>query len=101
MVFLHGLVETERSWFRGSTSAGDFGARLATDLGASPVYVRYNSVRHVSDNGDDLVALLSRLVAAWPSPSPASSSSDTRWAVSSRGARFTALKNKTWRGFPA
>ncbi|OXM61191.1 esterase/lipase family protein [Amycolatopsis vastitatis] len=68
VVFLHGLVETERSWFRGTTSAGDFGARLATDVGASPVYVRYNSGRHVSDNGDDLVALLSRLVAAWPVP---------------------------------
>jgi pimeloyl-ACP methyl ester carboxylesterase len=68
VVFLHGLVETERSWFRGAAPAGDFGARLAADLGTSAVYVRYNSGRHVSENGDDLVALLSRLVAAWPVP---------------------------------
>lgn len=67
-VFLHGLVETERSWFRGAAPAGDFGARLAADLGTSPVYLRYNSGRHVSENGDDLVTLLSRLVAAWPVP---------------------------------
>ncbi len=68
VVLLHGLVETERGWFRGSKPGGDFGARLAGDLGGSPVYVRYNSGRHVSENGDELVALLSRLVAAWPVP---------------------------------
>jgi pimeloyl-ACP methyl ester carboxylesterase len=68
VVFLHGLVETERSWFRGTAARGDFGARLAGDLGTTPVYVRYNTGRHVSENGDDLVTLLSRLVAAWPVP---------------------------------
>ncbi|MGW4524996.1 lipase family alpha/beta hydrolase [Amycolatopsis sp. NPDC004378] len=62
VVFLHGLVETERCWFRGT----GFGARLAEDLDTSSVYVRYNSGRHVSDNGGDLVTLLTRLVAAWP-----------------------------------
>ncbi|WIX98706.1 hypothetical protein QRX60_32170 [Amycolatopsis mongoliensis] len=65
VLFLHGLVETERCWFRGDD---DFGGRLAADLGTTPVYVRYNSGRHVSENGADLVALLSRLVAAWPVP---------------------------------
>ncbi|MEU8639468.1 alpha/beta hydrolase [Amycolatopsis sp. NPDC048633] len=64
VVFLHGLVETERCWFRGN----DFGARLADDLDTSSVYVRYNSGRHVSENGNDLVALLTRLVASWPVP---------------------------------
>ncbi|WP_409494591.1 esterase/lipase family protein [Amycolatopsis sp. cmx-11-12] len=68
VVLLHGLVETEQGWFRGSKPGGDFGARLADDLGSTPVYVRYNSGRHVSENGDELVALLSRLVAAWPVP---------------------------------
>ncbi len=64
VVFLHGLVETERCWFRGTS----FGTRLADDLGTSSVYLRYNSGRHVSDNGADLVSLLSRLVASWPVP---------------------------------
>ncbi|WP_158255774.1 alpha/beta fold hydrolase [Amycolatopsis sp. BJA-103] len=68
VVFLHGLVETELGWFRGSAPEGDFGARLAGDFGSSPVYVRYNSGRHVSESGAELVALLSRLVAAWPVP---------------------------------
>jgi pimeloyl-ACP methyl ester carboxylesterase len=68
VIFLHGLVETERCWFRGAGRAVDFGTRLADDLGTTSVYVRYNSGRHVSENGDGLVALLSRLVAAWPVP---------------------------------
>jgi pimeloyl-ACP methyl ester carboxylesterase len=73
VVFLHGLVETERSWFhepdpdRARTST-DFGSRLAEDLSCSPVYVRYDSGRHISDSGHELVGLLSDLVAAWPVP---------------------------------
>ncbi|WP_328648925.1 GPI inositol-deacylase [Amycolatopsis sp. NBC_00348] len=68
VVFLHGLVETERGWFRGATPGADFGTRLAADVGSTPVYLRYNSGRHVWENGRELVALLSRLVAAWPVP---------------------------------
>ncbi|WP_290052575.1 alpha/beta hydrolase [Amycolatopsis solani] len=68
VVFLHGLVETERSWFRGSGSPADFGTRLVEDLDVTPVYVRYNSGRHVAENGDDLVTLISQLVDAWPVP---------------------------------
>ena len=44
----------------------DYGARLARDLGVTPVYVRYNSGRHVSENGRSLADLLEALVAAWP-----------------------------------
>ncbi|HEU5109253.1 MAG TPA: hypothetical protein VFT95_11980 [Micromonosporaceae bacterium] len=65
VIFVHGLVETERSWFR--TPAGrDFGGRLADDLACSPVYVRYRTGRHVTDNGHELAGLLSDLVGNWP-----------------------------------
>ncbi|MCT2583893.1 GPI inositol-deacylase [Actinophytocola gossypii] len=71
VVFLHGLVETERSWFHRhapgrSRSGTDFGSRLAEDLPCTPVYVRYNTGRRVSDNGGELVDLLTELVAGWP-----------------------------------
>jgi pimeloyl-ACP methyl ester carboxylesterase len=71
VVFLHGLVETDRSWFhrpepdKGRTGT-DFGGRLAEDLSCSPVYVRYNTGRHIFDNGRELVGLLSELVEEWP-----------------------------------
>ncbi|MDU0288179.1 esterase/lipase family protein [Saccharothrix longispora] len=71
VVFLHGLVDTERSWFHADEpekgcSGTDFGSRLAAAVPCTPLYLRYNSGRHVSDNGRELVDLLDELVGAWP-----------------------------------
>jgi pimeloyl-ACP methyl ester carboxylesterase len=60
-VFLHGLGETEYAW--GSPS---YGERLAEDLGYTPVFVRFNTGRHISQNGASLARLLDDVVAAWP-----------------------------------
>lgn len=71
VVLLHGLVHDEENWRRQSRDGSplpDFGERLATDLGATSVYVRYNSGRHIWENGRDLAEVLTRLVAAWPVP---------------------------------
>ena len=65
VVFLHGLFETEHAW---TAASEGYGARLARDLGATPLYVRFNSGRHISSNGRDLAALLDGTVAAWPVP---------------------------------
>jgi pimeloyl-ACP methyl ester carboxylesterase len=71
VVFLHGLCETERAWWahaerhyddRGSSH----GSRLAAETAASPVYLRYNSGLHVSDNGEQLATLLTALLERWP-----------------------------------
>jgi pimeloyl-ACP methyl ester carboxylesterase len=64
VVFVHGLMETEHAWRWGGGPT--YGARLALDLGRTPVDVRYNSGRHVSANGRSLAGLLERLIAAWP-----------------------------------
>jgi triacylglycerol esterase/lipase EstA (alpha/beta hydrolase family) len=66
-VFLHGLMGTELAWGVGAESEGDtYGRRLAVDLAVTPLYVRYNSGRHVSENGRSLADLLEELLAAWP-----------------------------------
>ncbi len=65
-VFLHGLAETENSWNRSAGRSEPYGRRLRAEFGYTPVYVRYNTGRHVSDNGNDLVRLLDDLTAAWP-----------------------------------
>ncbi len=70
-VFVHGLCETDDSWRpsdrkRRSVGAFDFGERLGTDTDYTPVYVRYNSGLHVSDNGAALDRLLDELSAVWP-----------------------------------
>ena len=61
VVFLHGLFETEYAWGR-----EPYGLRLARDLAMTPVYVRYNTGRHISDNGRSLADLLEELVREWP-----------------------------------
>lgn len=76
VVFVHGVIETEE-WWSGPARARagdqtaireDFGSRLTRDLGYSSVHVRYNSGRHISDNGADLADLLDELIMAWPVP---------------------------------
>ena len=65
-VFVHGLAETENSWQRRAAESKPYGSRLQAEFGFTPVYVRYNTGRHISDNGHDLAALLDSLIAAWP-----------------------------------
>jgi pimeloyl-ACP methyl ester carboxylesterase len=65
-VFVHGLAETEDSWQRGAAESEPYGSRLQAEFGYTPVYVRYNTGRHVSDNGHALAGLLDGLIAAWP-----------------------------------
>jgi pimeloyl-ACP methyl ester carboxylesterase len=73
VVFLHGLVETEDAWrYKAARHHGDpqvsYGTLLYRDLGYTPIWVRYNSGLHISDNGARLAALLDQLVLAWPVP---------------------------------
>jgi pimeloyl-ACP methyl ester carboxylesterase len=67
-VFVHGLCETEHAW-RGLGRARrlpSYGALLRDELGYTPVYVRYNTGLHISDNGRELAAVMARLTDAWP-----------------------------------
>ena len=64
VVFVHGLMTNEFSWSLGGREP--YGDRLARELGCTPVYVRYNTGRHISENGRSLSELMDRLVDAWP-----------------------------------
>ena len=64
VVFLHGLFETEFAWRFGGGET--YGERLAREAGFTPVDVRYNSGRHISQNGRSLADLLEEIVAGWP-----------------------------------
>jgi hypothetical protein len=69
IVMLHGLCMNELQW--GSVNEGvpiNHGQALAAALGATPVYLRYNSGLHISDNGRQLAALLDALLKNWPVP---------------------------------
>ena len=65
VVMVHGLCMSDMMWNRQNH---DHGQRLARDLRADAVYLRYNSGRHISANGAEFATLLERLVDAWPVP---------------------------------
>lgn len=66
LVLAHGLCMNDRQWTR--DDGHDHGQALARDLGSVPLYLHYNSGRHVSRNGRDFAALLEQLVTHWPVP---------------------------------
>ncbi|MGZ8766368.1 MAG: esterase/lipase family protein [Acidimicrobiia bacterium] len=65
-VFVHGLMMSESVWRFTGRQQLTYGELLARERGVSPVYVRYNTGRHISANGRELAAKLQRLVRAWP-----------------------------------
>jgi hypothetical protein len=65
-VFLHGLCETEDAWRLGAARSRPYGDRLRDELGYTPIYVRYNTGLHVSENGRLLAGLLAELERDWP-----------------------------------
>ena len=67
-VFVHGLCETDDAWKLGAARHAPYGHRMEVELGYSPLYLRYNTGRHISENGRELADALGRLIAAWPVP---------------------------------
>ena len=65
IVLLHGLCMNDTQWLR---NGHDHGAFLAQALGATPVYLRYNSGLHTSTNGREFARQLEWLVSQWPVP---------------------------------
>ncbi|MFL5831319.1 MAG: esterase/lipase family protein [Solirubrobacteraceae bacterium] len=65
-VFLHGLCETDEAWKIGAQRHIPYGARLHAELGYTPLYVRYNTGRHISENGREFADLLDAVAERWP-----------------------------------
>ncbi|MFT3842757.1 MAG: alpha/beta hydrolase [Myxococcaceae bacterium] len=63
LVLLHGSSMSDGGWKR---RGHDHGEALHIDRGWTPVYLRYNSGLHVSQNGHELAQKLEALVAGWP-----------------------------------
>jgi pimeloyl-ACP methyl ester carboxylesterase len=70
-IFVHGLMCTEMSWQIASEKfygdpAVNFGSQLKADLGYTPLFVRYNTGRHISENGQRFSDLLAGLIDCYP-----------------------------------
>jgi hypothetical protein len=69
LLLIHGLCMNDLQW-QGlhDGQVVDHGAALALACGYTPVYLRYNSGLHISQNGRELAAQLDQLAAHWPVP---------------------------------
>ena len=63
LVLAHGLCMGDLQWRR---QGHDHGAALGRDLGYTPVYLHYNSGRHISLNGRAFARELEQLIGQWP-----------------------------------
>lgn len=65
LLLVHGLCMSDLQWRR---NGHDHGVALAEASGFTPVYLRYNTGLHVSENGNELAARMEGLLQAWPVP---------------------------------
>jgi len=65
LLLIHGLCMDDLCWTRGNHNHGE---ALAEALQMTPLYLRYNTGLHVSDNGATLSSLVEALLDAWPVP---------------------------------
>lgn len=65
LLLAHGLCMNDLRWSR---DGHDHGLALASGLGWSPLYLRYNSGLRIHQNGRLLSELLEQLVQHWPVP---------------------------------
>jgi triacylglycerol lipase len=68
VLWVHGLAVTEAVWSFPSEPAVTYGSLLEKAHGFTPLYLRFNTGLHISDNGESLARLLEALVAAFPVP---------------------------------
>lgn len=65
LVLAHGLCMNELEW---TAKQHNHGHMLQEAFGYSPVFVHYNSGRHISTNGRELAEQITSLVERWPVP---------------------------------
>ncbi|TDG11818.1 alpha/beta hydrolase [Seongchinamella unica] len=66
VVLVHGLSMSELGWRRRGRPCID--EQLGNDLGYTPLFLRYNSGRHISTNGREFASMLQALCDNWPVP---------------------------------
>ncbi len=102
-IFVHGLMCTESSLniaakkFYNDPSV-NFGSQLKSDLGYTPLFVRYNTGRHISENGQHLSEMLSQLIDNYPVDIHEITSSGTAWVAWSPAVRHATAMKKMYTG---
>ena len=69
LLMIHSLCRNDLQWdAQHEGRAVNHGETLAAELGMTPIYLRYNSGLHTSQNGRELALQLERLIQCWRVP---------------------------------
>lgn len=72
LLMIHGLCMNDLQWqpnaSGGKNATSNHGATLCAERGYTPIYLRYNTGLHTSQNGRELALMLEQLLAKWPQP---------------------------------
>ncbi|MGR6778473.1 PGAP1-like alpha/beta domain-containing protein [Moritella viscosa] len=94
LLMVHGLCMNDLQW---QVDEHDHGIELARDLGYEPIYLHYNTGRHISENGRDLSSLLEYLVGISPQPLSLSILAHSMGGLVARSAFYYGEKAEhTW-----
>lgn len=94
LLMVHGLCMNDLQW---QVDEHDHGVELARELGYEPIYLHYNTGRHISENGRDFSSLLEYLVGISPQPLSLSILAHSMGGLVSRSAFYYGEKAKhTW-----
>jgi pimeloyl-ACP methyl ester carboxylesterase len=91
-LMVHGLCMNDLQWHR---QGHDHGEALARELGFTPIYLHYNSGRHIYQNAQDLSVLLDSLFAIASKPIELSIIAHSMGGLVSRSAFHHATKSKS------
>lgn len=65
LLMIHGSCMNDLQWNRKGHNHGE---ALAQEFGKTPVYLHYNTGRHISTNGQDFNEVVEKLLLNWPVP---------------------------------
>jgi pimeloyl-ACP methyl ester carboxylesterase len=65
LILVHGLCMNDLQWRR---DGHDHGAMLSKEFSFEPIYLHYNTGRHIHENGKDFSVLLEQTLKNWPVP---------------------------------
>ena len=94
LLMIHGSCGNDLLWLRNNHNHG---TNLADEFGFVPVYLHYNSGRHISENGSELSDLLEAVVTEYPEIQKLAILAHSMGGLVARSAYFYAEKaDHTW-----
>jgi pimeloyl-ACP methyl ester carboxylesterase len=97
LLLIHGLCMNDLQWrSQHKGQMVDHGLELASVLGYTPLYLRYNSGLHISENGRQLSTVLEQFLTHWPVAELSIVAHSMGGLVTRSAAHYANLEGSSW-----